>query len=82
MTARPTYNPPTTRGTDASPKILALASFAMPLGAGQLVDRLMAAQRFLALAYLAGTTILVSLAWGVPATTPWTPWSPAAPERR
>jgi MFS family permease len=50
---------------------LALGSFAMPLGAGQLVDRLMAAQRFLALAYLVGTTILVPLAWGVSAT-PWT----------
>src|SRR3954447_13523272 len=49
---------------------LALGSFAMPLGAGQLVDRLMAAQRFLALANLAGTTILVSLARGVPATSP------------
>ena len=47
---------------------LALGSFAMPLGAGQLVDRLMPAQRFLALAYVAGTAILAALAWGVSVT--------------
>lgn len=46
---------------------LALGSFAMPLGAGHLVDRLMATQRFLSLAYAVGTGILVSLAWGVSA---------------
>ncbi|SIO58614.1 Nucleoside H+ symporter [Singulisphaera sp. GP187] len=49
---------------------LALGSFAMPLGAGQLVDRLMPAQRFLALAYLMGAAILAALAVGV-SVTPW-----------
>src|SRR4051812_35793170 len=44
---------------------LALGSFAMPLGAGQLVDRLMATQRFLALAYAVGTGFLVALACGM-----------------
>lgn len=48
---------------------LAVGSFAMPLGAGQLVDRLMPAQRFLALAYLVGTAILGALAWGVSVTS-------------
>src|SRR3954468_12291601 len=50
---------------------LAVGSFAMPLGAGQLVDRLMAAERFLALAYAVGTSLLVALALGV-VSTPWT----------
>src|SRR5690242_17279084 len=45
---------------------LALGSFAMPLGAGHLVYRLMPTQRFLSLAYAVGTGILVSLARGVP----------------
>jgi MFS family permease len=44
---------------------MALGSFAMPLGAGHLVDRLMPAQRFLALSYLVGTGFLVALAVGV-----------------
>jgi MFS family permease len=47
---------------------LALGSFAMPLGAGHLVDRLMPSQRFLALIYALGTGILVALALGVTAT--------------
>src|SRR3954465_6912832 len=49
---------------------LALGSFAMPLGAGQLVDRLMAAGRVLALAYMLGTGLLMALALGV-VSTPW-----------
>src|SRR3954468_6805337 len=49
---------------------LALGSFAMPLGAGQLVDRLMATQRFLALAYALGTGLLLALARGV-SVAPW-----------
>jgi MFS family permease len=44
---------------------LALGSLAMPLGAGQLVDRRMSAQRVLALAYAVGTGLLVVLASGV-----------------
>ncbi|WP_422927101.1 MFS transporter [Singulisphaera sp. PoT] len=44
---------------------LAIGSFLMPLGAGQLVDRLMATQNFLAIVYALGTTILVALACGV-----------------
>src|ERR1700727_3862359 len=43
---------------------MALASFAMPLGAGQLVDRLMPTQRFLSLSFGAGTGILALMAWG------------------
>ncbi len=44
---------------------LAIGAFLMPLGAGQLVDRLMATQRFLSLVYAAGTGLLVALACGV-----------------
>jgi MFS family permease len=43
---------------------LAIASTAVPLGAGQLVDRLMATQRALALIYAIGTGLLVLLASG------------------
>jgi MFS family permease len=43
---------------------LAIASSAVPLGAGQLVDRVMAAQRVLALIYALGTGLLVLLASG------------------
>src|SRR5512135_781243 len=46
---------------------MALGSLAMPLGAGQLVDRLMPIQRFLALVYALGTGFLVVLACGVTA---------------
>ncbi|MBV8078123.1 MAG: MFS transporter [Planctomycetaceae bacterium] len=46
---------------------MALGSLAMPLGAGQLVDRLMPIQRFLALVYALGTGFLVALACGVTA---------------
>jgi MFS family permease len=42
----------------------ALAAVAVPLGAGQLVDRLMPTQTFLALAYGLGTVILAVLAGG------------------
>ncbi len=48
---------------------LALGSFAMPMGAGQLVDRLMPAQRYLSLAYAVGTGLLAVMAMGV-LTTP------------
>jgi MFS family permease len=41
---------------------LAIASFAMPLGAGQLVDRLMPTQMFLAGSFAAGTLILAAIA--------------------
>jgi MFS family permease len=44
---------------------LAIGSLAVPLGAGQLVDRLMATQRFLALAYALGTLLLAILASGL-----------------
>ena len=43
---------------------LAIGSMAIPLGAGQLVDRLMATQRLLALVYLVGTGFLAVLASG------------------
>ena len=46
---------------------MALGSLAMPLGAGQLVDRLMPTQRFLALVSALGTGFLVALACGVTA---------------
>jgi MFS family permease len=42
----------------------AIAAAAVPLGAGQLVDRLMATQRFLALAYALSTGLLALLATG------------------
>ncbi len=41
---------------------LAIGSLAAPLGAGQLVDRFMATQRFLALTYAVGTALLVVVA--------------------
>jgi len=50
---------------------MALASFAMPLGAGQLVDRLMPTQRFLSLTFGAGTGLLALMAWGVSAHVGW-----------
>ena len=43
---------------------LAIGSTAVPLGAGQLVDRLMATQRVLAMIYALGTGLLVVLASG------------------
>ena len=43
---------------------LAIGSTAVPLGAGQLVDRLMATQRVLALIYAVGTGLLAVLASG------------------
>jgi MFS family permease len=43
---------------------LAIASTAVPLGAGQLVDRVMATQRVLAMIYASGTALLVILASG------------------
>ena len=43
---------------------LAIASTAVPMGAGQLVDRVMAAQHVLALIYALGTGLLVVLASG------------------
>jgi MFS family permease len=50
---------------------MALASFAMPLGAGQLVDRLMPIQRFLTLCFGAGTGLLALMAWGVSSHVGW-----------
>ncbi len=50
---------------------MALASFAMPLGAGQLVDRLMPTQRFLSMSFGAGTGLLALMAWGVTAHVGW-----------
>jgi MFS family permease len=41
---------------------LAIGSLAAPLGAGQVVDRFMATQRFLALTYAVGTALLVLVA--------------------
>src|SRR4029079_10362826 len=43
---------------------LAIGSVAVPVGAGQLVDRLMATQWVLALAYALGTGLLMVLASG------------------
>lgn len=43
---------------------MAMASFAIPLGAGQLVDRLMPTQRFLSLGFGAGTVLLAVMASG------------------
>jgi MFS family permease len=50
---------------------MAMASFAMPLGAGQLVDRLMPTQRFLSLSFGAGTGLLALMAWGMTAHVGW-----------
>jgi MFS family permease len=50
---------------------MALASFAMPLGAGQLVDRLMPTQRFLSMSFGAGTGLLAMMAWGVSTHPGW-----------
>ena len=50
---------------------LAIGSTAVPLGAGQLVDRLMATQRFLALIYALGTGLLVVLASGSVTQAGW-----------
>jgi len=50
---------------------MALASFAMPLGAGQLVDRLMPIQRFLTLCFGVGTGLLAVMAWGVSTHFGW-----------
>ncbi len=49
----------------------AIGSLALPLGAGHLVDRLMATQRLLALTYALGTAFLVALAWGVTDRAGW-----------
>lgn len=50
---------------------MAMASFAMPLGAGQLVDRLMPTQRFLSLSFGAATALLALMAWGVSSHAGW-----------
>ena len=50
---------------------MAMASFAMPLGAGQMVDRLMPTQKFLACSFAAGTGLLALMAWGVSAHVGW-----------
>ena len=50
---------------------MAMASFAMPLGAGQLVDRLMPTQKFLSLSFGAGTGLLALMASGVSAHPGW-----------
>ncbi len=50
---------------------MAMASFAMPMGAGQLVDRLMPTQKFLSWSFAAGTGLLALMAWGVSAHVGW-----------
>ncbi len=50
---------------------LAIGSAAVPLGAGQLVDRLMATEKFLALTYALGTGLLVVLASGMVSQAGW-----------
>jgi MFS family permease len=50
---------------------MAMASFAMPLGAGQLVDRLMPTQKLLGFSFGAGTVLLGLMAWGVTAHIGW-----------
>jgi len=50
---------------------MALASFAMPLGAGQLVDRLMPTQRYLSWAFALGTGLLMLMACGVTTHVGW-----------
>jgi MFS family permease len=50
---------------------LAIGSVAVPLGAGQLVDRLMSTQRVLALAYALGTCLLAVLASGIVRQAGW-----------
>jgi MFS family permease len=50
---------------------MAMASFAMPLGAGQLVDRLMPTQRFISLTFGAGTFLLALMAWGISSHVGW-----------
>jgi MFS family permease len=50
---------------------MAMASFAMPLGAGQLVDRLMPTQRFISLTFGTGTFLLALMAWGVSSHVGW-----------
>ena len=50
---------------------LAIGSLAAPLGAGQLVDRFMATQRFLALTYAVGTALLVVVASALVAQAGW-----------
>jgi len=50
---------------------MAIASAAVPLGAGQLVDRLMPTQRYLAVSYALGSVILTLLACGVVRQATW-----------
>jgi len=45
---------------------LAIGSVATPLGVGRLVDQLLAAQHFMALAQMVGCVLLGGIAWGVP----------------
>jgi MFS family permease len=50
---------------------MAMATFAMPLGAGQLVDRLMSTQRLLSMSFAVGTGLLAIMAWGVTSHVAW-----------
>jgi MFS family permease len=50
---------------------LAIGSLVAPLSAGQLVDRMMATQRYLALTYAAGTVLLVVIASGAVSQAGW-----------
>ena len=50
---------------------LAIGSFAMPLGAGQLVDRLMPTQKFLAWSFACGTALLTLMASNVSTHVAW-----------
>lgn len=50
---------------------MAMATFAVPLGAGQLVDRLLPTQRFLSISLGAGTILLSLMALGVSTHVGW-----------
>lgn len=48
----------------------AMASVAVPLGAGRLVDRLLPTQKLLAITFALGSLVLAAMAWGVAAHAP------------
>ena len=50
---------------------MAMASFAMPLGAGQVVDRLMPTQRYVSTCFAFGSGLLALMAWGVSTHVGW-----------
>ena len=61
----------TERGRGTIFATMAIASFAMPLGAGQLVDRLMPTQKFLSWTFGLGSGLLILMAWGVTTHVGW-----------